>query len=235
MYQVRKMNIKSAMIVVFLAVSTLFAANAIAQPLPYETDPLSPWQNYPPEPGYPGTDYPLGPEYPGSQSGLDPYSSQSGQGGAESSHPTSGPQSYQPMSTPSASTTQALDYGQGETLTQQEVFASGGMQASGDMQMRAYAMVTGLQLWVRYNGAWSKDPAAVYYYRSTSMLTNNDQSQYIWSWERYPNGRQQWQNWGYRMPGYIHGQFIGDARGWHQLAMWGSRSGWSNVIWIYVW
>ena len=229
------MQIKSATFVVFLAVSFLFAANAFAQPLP--DGPYSPYsgQNYPP--GYPGTDY-LGPGYPGPDSGQSAYSNQ---GGTSSSHPTSGPQSYQPTSTPSASSTGALSFGQGETLTQQEVMASGnmessrGLQATGSGQVMAYAMVTGLQLLVYYNGAWTMDPAAVYYYGSTSLVTNNDQAQTIWAWEKYPNGQQYWQNWGYRYPGYIHGRFIGDARGWHQLAMWGSQSGWSNVVWIYVW
>jgi hypothetical protein len=101
--------------------------------------------------------------------------------------------------------------------------------------MAYYMAVSGLQIWTRYSGMWTTDPAAVYFWRSTSMLSYGDQSQTVWSWERYPNGQQRWRNWGYRMPGYFHGRFTGDARGWHELAMWGSRSGWSNVVWIYVW
>jgi hypothetical protein len=35
--------------------------------------------------------------------------------------------------------------------------------------------------------------------------------------------------------GYYNRIFLGDATGWHQVAVWGSQSGWSNVLWIYVW
>jgi hypothetical protein len=99
----------------------------------------------------------------------------------------------------------------------------------------AYYATSGMQLWVRYNGAWSTGPAAVYYNGRTNMLTDNDQYQRIWSWEEYPDGSARWRDWGYRMPGYFSGWFIGDVRGWHYLAMWGSNSGWSNVVPIYVW
>ena len=145
----------------------------------------------------------------------------------------------QPLSAPSGSNTEALNYAQGQSLSQQEV-SSSGMMASGsgtataDRSM-AFMMVTGLQIWTRYNGMWTTDPASVFFWRSTSILSNNDQAQTVWSWEGYPNGQQVWQNMGYRMPGYFHGRFTGDSRGWHKLAMWGSRSGWSNVVWIYVW
>jgi len=231
------MNIKFAAITALIAVSIFLTAGAIAQPLPgpytpYPGPDTPPGPDFPSGPSFPGMDYPGGPQFPGTQPGPGPSS---GQGGSDGGHPASGPQSYQPTSTPSASTTQALDFGQGETLSQQEVFASGGMESTGDGQMRAYAMISGLQQWVYYNGAWTTNSAGVYFYGSTSMLTYNDQGQTLWSWEKYPNGQQYWQNWGYRMPGYVHSRFIGDARGWHQLAMWGTQSGWSNVIWIYVW
>jgi hypothetical protein len=131
------------------------------------------------------------------------------------------------MSTPSGSNTEALNYAEGQVLSQQEV-SSGGTMAY-------YMATTGLQVWTRYNGVWTTDSASIFYYRSTSLLSYNDQSQRVWSWERYPNGQVVWHNLGYRMPGYFHGRFIGDAHGWHELAMWGSRAGWSNVVWIYVW
>jgi len=182
---------------------------------------------YPPDGGqYPpdGGQYPPdGGQYPPDGGQYPPDGGGSGQDG----HPATGPIGSAPSSAPPDSTTEALSYAEGQELTQQDVQATGG-------EMRAYMMVSGLQLWVRYNGAWIVGPAAVRYWRSTSMLTQNDQPQYIWSWEMYPNGRQVWKQWGYRRAGYIHGRFIGDMRGWHQLAMWGSKSGWSNSVWILV-
>jgi hypothetical protein len=115
-----------------------------------------------------------------------------------------------------------------------EMMASGSGTASAYRSMDFMA-TSGLQIWVRYNGMWTTSPASVFLWRSTSILSYNDQSQRIWSWEGYPRGRQVWRDLGYRMPGYFHGRFTGDERGWHRLAMWGSRSGWSNVLWIYVW
>jgi hypothetical protein len=55
------------------------------------------------------------------------------------------------------------------------------------------------------------------------------------SYERYPNGYEAGQYWGYWYPGYRHAWFGADYKGWHQIAVWGSRSGWSNPIWVYVW
>ncbi len=194
---------------------------------------------YPSGPGYLGPSYPpdmsnQGPNYPGYQG------PQNGPGtplpaDSEGGHPATGPNSSQPLSAPSGSNTEALSYAEGQSLSQQDVALSGGLSGgsgSGDM---AFMLVAGLQVWTRYNGMWTTDPAAVFFWRSTSLLSYNDQAQTVWSWERYPNGQQSWRNLGYRMPGYFHGRFIGDARGWHELAMWGSISGWSNVVWIYVW
>ena len=141
-------------------------------------------------------------------------------------HPATGPISSPPSSEPTDSTTAALSYADGKELTQQDVQNIGGA-------MLAYALKPGLQLWIR-NEAWTLRPAAVRYWRSTSTLTYNDQPQYIWSWELYPKGRQVWKQWGYKNAGYIHGRFTGAMRGWHQLAMWGSKSGWSNSVWILV-
>jgi len=113
------------------------------------------------------------------------------------------------------------------------MMASGSGMDTADRAM-AFMMVSGLQIQTWYNGMWTTGPASVFFWRSTSILSNNDQAQTIWFWEGYPSGQQVWKNMGYRMPGYFHGRFTGDSRGWHKLAIWGSRSGWSNVVWIYV-
>jgi hypothetical protein len=166
--------------------------------------------------------YPDG--WPSSPDGLPSYPDG---GPSEGGHPATGPVGSSPSSAPPDSTTGALGYAQGQELTQRDIQVTGGA-------LMAHAIIARLQLWVYYDGAWTPGPAAVHYWRSTSTATYNDQSQYIWSWELYPGGRQVWKGWGYRMAGYIHGRFTGDMRGWHQLAMWGSRSGWSNSVWIYV-
>ncbi len=96
-------------------------------------------------------------------------------------------------------------------------------------------LVTGLEQWALYNGQWTKNPSAVNYYGRMNLLVNNDQSQYLWSYEKYPNGYEDWHDWGYLYSGYYNRIFLGDATGWHQVAVWGDKSGWSNVLWIYVW
>ena len=237
------MNAKLAVTMVAFSVFIFLAATAIAQPVPYDQYPYGP--DWPSDPNYPGWDYPnypTDPNYPGPSQDSRSSSGSSGDGG----HPSQGPASSEPLSAPSASTTEALNYAEGQSLSLQEV-SSSGMMASGNEMMAygsgtaasggsmAYMSTSGLQIWVRYNGRWTTGPASVSFWRSTSILSYNDQSQRIWSWEGYPRGRQVWRDLGYRMPGYFHGRFTGDERGWHRLAMWGSRSGWSNVLWIYVW
>ena len=93
----------------------------------------------------------------------------------------------------------------------------------------------GIQQWIYYAGGWSYGPAAMWYGQRTNTIIRTDQYQRIWSYERYPNGYEDWHYWGYWSPGYHHAWFGADARGWHQIAVWGSRSGWSNPIWVYVW
>ncbi len=101
---------------------------------------------------------------------------------------------------------------------------------------QAYHMYYGgLQQWIYYCGRWTGGPAAFWYGQRTNTIIRNDQYQSIWSYEKYPNGWVDWKYWGYWQPGYHHAWFGADAKGWHQIAVWGSRSGWSNPIWVYVW
>jgi len=145
---------------------------------------------------------------------------------SQDEHPVTGPIGSPPSSEPDSST-EALSYTDGQELTQQDMQNIGGA-------MLAYALKPGLRLWVRCDGRWTLRPTAACYLESTSTLTYNDQPQYIWSWEMYPKGRQVWKQWGYKNAGFIHCRFTGAMRGWHQLAMWGSKSGWSNSVWISV-
>jgi len=238
------MTNKAIFTVLMVAAIFSLVAASVAQPPPDGGTSSGPYDSgtaYP-EPGSPSIpDYPSGPNYPsGSDQSQGPFGPGSGtnQNGNQNSgqqtsggdHPSSGPSTSQPLSAPSGDTGQSLNLQEGQSLSQQEVSSTGGGQ-----QVMAYYATSGMQLWVRYNGAWSTGPAAVYYNGRTNMLTDNDQYQRIWSWEEYPDGSARWRDWGYRMPGYFSGWFIGDVRGWHYLAMWGSNSGWSNVVPIYVW
>jgi hypothetical protein len=237
---------KQKMLLIALTIAIIAASLAIcvtAQPPGYSTPPSpdgSQYSSYPP--GYSGQDSEQYPPYPPGQGNYPSgQGNQAGQGsqnnqGASADHPTTGPQSQQPDYTPSASTGKvAENYGQGQSLTSEQVTQLGGettgTKAGG--QYQAY-LVMGLEQWALYNGQWTKEPAAVYYNGKMNLLVYNDREQYLWSYEKYPNGYVDWRNWGYLYSGYYNRIFLGDAPGWHQIAVWGDQSGWSNVLWIYV-
>ena len=67
------------------------------------------------------------------------------------------------------------------------------------------------------------------------MLLYNDQYQWISTEETYPSGWVDKKDWGWRNSGYHYFRFIGDTVGWHRIIAVGSRTGQSNVIWVYVW
>jgi hypothetical protein len=93
----------------------------------------------------------------------------------------------------------------------------------------------GLEMRVMYNGLWTAGPASVCLGRSMSAVIRNDQNQYLRTYEKYPSGYLSVKDWGYHLGGtYLHGVFVGDTLGWHQLRARGSRSGWGSIIWIYV-
>lgn len=233
-----------------LVIVSSLAVCVVAQPPPNSgySNPTTPggpqYPSYPP--GYPGQGNQQTPSnYPGQQG---QYPSGQGQGnqmnnttqGASVNHPSTGPSAgEQPQTTPSASTGKvATNLGQGQAVSQQQLAQLGGAPTSAKTsggQAKAYLILTGLEQWAYYNGYWTKDTSAVSYNGRMNILLNNDQDQYIWSYERYPNGYEDWHNWGYLYSGYYNRIFLGDASGWHQVASWGSQSGWSNVLWIYVW
>ncbi|HWQ18923.1 MAG TPA: hypothetical protein VN455_04040 [Methanotrichaceae archaeon] len=171
--------------------------------------------------------------------------SSAGGQGSQGGHPQSGPASSQPQYTPQASTgNMATNLAQGQQLSQQDIANIGGAISTGTPSSggnaggaQVYKLIVGpqLQYWALYNGQWTKDATAIYYGQQMNTLLYNDQGQYLWSYEQYPNGYVDWQNLGYIYQGYFNLWFMGDAKGWHQTAIWGSNSGWSNVLWIYVW
>jgi len=111
--------------------------------------------------------------------------------------------------------------------------------AEGELPKRvrgyALAVISGIHVYVWYNGRWVDTPAAICLGGWTEVVVWNDRTQYLWLWEGYPDGTNRWYNLGYR-PGkaWIRIWFQGDVAGWHKLAVWGSTSGWSNIVYIYV-
>jgi len=172
---------------------------------------------------------------------------------------TTRPEGREPSSTPSASTGSSIPYLEdGAGLSELEVsrlpggsslMAPGGLAAppgsvaGSPVAFQSYYGGTqpyqryrgGLQQWIYYCGRWTYGPGSLIYGQQTNTIIRNDQYQMLWSYERYPSGYESWQFWGYWYPGYRHAWFGADAQGWHQIAVWGSRSGWSNPIWVYVW
>jgi hypothetical protein len=141
--------------------------------------------------------------------------------------PAAGPQ---PSYTPSASSGEAgTSLSQGETLTYSRASSIGGSSALATM-----LGMPGLQAFILYNGAWSMDASGFLLGQRTNLLVNNDQPQWLWSYERYPDGRGEWISIGYMYPGYFSGWYEAVEPGWHQLAVYGEMTGWSNVLWIYV-
>ena len=96
-------------------------------------------------------------------------------------------------------------------------------------------VISGSQLWVLYNGAWTTGNAALYAGDRTRLLLYNDQGQGISTEETYPSGRVDKRYWGYLNPEYHYFTFHDDAVGWHKIVAKGSVTGQSNVILIYVW
>jgi hypothetical protein len=232
---------KQKVLLIALTIAVIAASMSIcvtAQPPGYSNQPSQDGSQYPSYPSNQQGNYPSYQEtYP---SGQDTYpSSQEDQTGQESNaeHPSTGPASQQPDYTPSASTGKvAENYGQGQSLTKEQATQLGGettgTQAGG--QYQAF-LVTGLELWGLYNNYWTKEPIGIYYNGKINLLVYNDQNQYIWTYEKYPNGKEYWYDWGYLYPGYYNRIFLGDAPGWHEIAVWGDNSGYSNVLYIYVW
>ncbi|NQE52173.1 hypothetical protein C5S29_01170 [ANME-1 cluster archaeon GoMg3.2] len=151
--------------------------------------------------------------------------------------PTPAPLEGQPSTPPKPST--------GETASGEDISglpASSGMTSIAEGEVTEIGgapakmkVISGSQLWVLYNGAWTTGNAALYAGDRTSLLLYNDQGQGISTEETYPNGWVEKINWGYLNPEYHYFTYYDDAVGWHKIVAKGSVTGQSNVIWIYVW
>jgi hypothetical protein len=92
-----------------------------------------------------------------------------------------------------------------------------------------------LQYYLLYNGLWCQNSTGYYFNKQTNSLMYVDRPQNIWVYEKYANS-EVWKDLGFWEEGYRTGWFSADEPGgWHRLALYGNESGWSNVLWIYVW
>lgn len=91
-----------------------------------------------------------------------------------------------------------------------------------------------LQYYILYNNKWSIDPTAFWLDDKTNTLSYVDVPQHIVYFEKYPDGEAIITEWGHMQKGLYPASFVADEKGWHRVAIWGSVSGWSDVVWIYV-
>lgn len=169
-------------------------------------------------------------------------------------HPTMVPDASQPTTAPLASTENLMSYsGKGRAFPIQDPSATFSLvplnidsktyesqvtQHNEHRDATSFAMPTRQmcpEYWAFYNGAWTQGPSAIFLNKQMNIIVNNDQNQNIWAYELYPNGLSKWYNFGYRYTGLLNGMFLGDMSGWHLNAVYGSQSGWSNELWVYVW
>jgi hypothetical protein len=246
----------------FLLVLVLLTSAAVictAQPFPGDFPGTVPdvGPSYPPDgqvpnwpgipEGFPGTGPDVGPSNP--FGGQTPEGPGSQSGGSSPEHPTEGPQVTIPTYTPSANTGNVLgNLENGQTLDTQSTIAafgsepqpsSDGGSTQPDRGIKPGLVFAapppppnGIQIWVFYNNRWTQGPSAVSLYNQMNIAVINGQTQFLWGYDS--NSWQRWSSWGLRWPATMFSTFFGDVRGWHSVAMWGSNTGWSNVLLIYV-
>jgi len=88
-------------------------------------------------------------------------------------------------------------------------------------------------MWALYNGMWTMGPSGVSQFQQMNLIVKNNQWQNLWGYDS--NSFPQWTFWGYMGPGFIPSTFYADTKGWHMCAIWGSVSGFSNTLPIFVW
>lgn len=91
-----------------------------------------------------------------------------------------------------------------------------------------------IKYYILYNNKWSIDATAFWLDDKTNTLSYVDEPQHIVYFEKYPDGEAIITEWGYMQKGFYPASFVADEKGWHRVAIWGSVSDWSDVVWIYV-
>jgi hypothetical protein len=159
-------------------------------------------------------------------------------------HPAQAPQAEIPAFKPSANTGNVVvTPGEKQVLASQDIMASFGSEPQSESNeasdQSGYANVlsppkpSGIKIWALYNGMWTMGPSGVSQFQQMNLIVKNNRWQNLWGYDS--NSFPQWTFWGYMGPGFIPSTFYADTKGWHMCAIWGSVSGFSNTLPIFVW
>jgi hypothetical protein len=179
-----------------------------------------------------------------------PYNESGTAAGLE--HPAQEPQAEIPAFKPSANTWNVVvTTGEKQVLASQDIMASfssepqsesdGASDQSGYANIQYYLSPpqpsppkpSGIKIWALYNGMWTMGPSGVSQFQQMNLIMKNNRWQNLWGYDS--NSFPQWTFWGYMGPGFIPSTFYADTKGWHMCAIWGSVSGFSNTLPIFVW
>lgn len=198
----------------------------------------------------------IGPSNPSNSSSSAGPNNESGTSEG-SDHPAQVPQAEIPAFKPSANTGNVVaTFGEKQVLESQDIVASFGSEPQSESnvasdqaqyanglssnqyysyspQLLSPPKPSGIRMWALYNGIWTTGPSAVMQFQEMNLIVKNDKWQYLWGYDS--NSLPQWTFWGYMGPGFIPSTFYADTKGWHMCAIWGSVSGFSNTLPIYVW
>lgn len=129
-----------------------------------------------------------------------------------------------PISIPPASTGESVPYlYHGQDISLEDVIKVGGM----------ISQVGSLQQFILYNNKWTQEPTAYWSNTQTNSIIYVDVPQYILVRIKYPDGQIVLKDWGFWAEGYHAAWVLAESKGWCQIALLGSNSGWSNVLWVY--
>jgi hypothetical protein len=176
---------------------------------------------------------------------------------SELEHPAQGPQAEIPASEPSANTGNVVPaFGEKQVLVSQDIVAYFGSEPqsasvvasdqapyANDLSFNPYysyssrflssPKFSGIKMWALYNRIWTMEPSAAMQFQEMNLLVKNNRLQNLWGYDS--NSLPQWTFWGYMGPGFIPSAFYADTKGWHMCSIWGSVSGFSNTLPIFVW
>jgi hypothetical protein len=173
-------------------------------------------------------------------------------GGADDlDHPSSAPEEQPPVNTPSLNTGKAItNLANGQILQTQDVVAAFGSEPQDSVSTEsdqaisiypsgsravypAYIPPTNkIQFFAFYKNKWTMKNSALSMGHLMNLIVVNNRKQHLWAYDS--NTWTKWQDLGKCNKGLVSLQFLADTSGWHHCIIWGSKSGWSNSLWIWV-
>jgi len=166
-------------------------------------------------------------------------------------HPLSAPEEQPPANTPSPNTGKAItNLANGQILQTQDVVAAFGSEPQESVSTESdqaismypsgsrvvYPMyitpTNKIQFFAFYKNKWTMKNSALSLGHLMNLIVVNDRKQHLWAYDS--NSWPKWQDLGKCNKGLVSLQFLADTSGWHHCIIWGSKSGWSNSLWIWV-